>query len=154
MNETAVSGRVFGFAGAVTCLALSCLGAAYGTAHAGLGLLRVGAREPRLEIKGIIPVAMAGVRAIYGLVLSIIILSGMHNGGYSYYDGLGHLSSGLCCGVAQLASGVTVGVVGESSTQAVSLRASLFASSVLILIFSEALALYGLICGMIMAQLS
>jgi hypothetical protein len=29
-------------------------------------------------IKGIIPVAMAGVRGIYGLVLSIIIMSGIH----------------------------------------------------------------------------
>jgi len=95
---------------------------------------------------------MAGVRAIYGLVLSIIILSGVGNAEYGEYNGFKHLSAGLCCGVAQFASGVTVGVVGESLTQAVLLRGSLFASSVLILIFSEALALYGLICGMIMAQ--
>ena len=110
--------------------------------------------EPRIGVKGIIPVAMAGVRAIYGLVLSIIILSGIHNEEYSEYSGFCHLSAGLCCGVAQFVSGITVGVVGESSTQAISFRPSLFASAVLILIFSEALALYGLICGMIMAQSS
>ena len=164
-------GRFFGLSGAVSCLTLSCnllvfylffgllsviigLGAAYGTAQAGLGLCRAGTRKPSIAIKGIIPVAMAGVRAIYGLVLAIIILSGVRESSYTCYRGLGHLSAGMCCGVAQLVSGVTVGVVGESSTQAVSLRSSLFASSVLILIFSEALALYGLICGMIMAQLS
>ena len=105
-----------------------------------------------MTIKGIIPVAMAGVRAIYGLVLSIIIISGIHGQDYSVYNGFAHLSAGVSCGVAQLVSGITVGVVGESSTQAILLRGTLFSSSVLILIFSEALALYGLICGMIMAQ--
>jgi V-type H+-transporting ATPase proteolipid subunit len=117
-------------------------------------MCRAGTGEPRIGVKGIIPVAMAGVRAIYGLVLSIIILSGIRNDEYSEYSGFRHLSAGLCCGVAQFVSGITVGVVGESSTQAISYRPSLFASAVLILIFSEALALYGLICGMIMAQSS
>lgn len=59
-------------------LVLSCIGAAYGTAQAGLGLCRAGTRDPNMIIKGIIPVAMAGVRGIYGLVLSIIIMSGIH----------------------------------------------------------------------------
>lgn len=144
--------HAFGYSGAVSCLTLSSIGAAYGTAQAGLGLCRAASQDARITIKGIIPVAMAGVRAIYGLVLSIIILSGIGNAEYREYNGFKHLSAGLCCGVAQFASGVTVGVVGESLTQAVLLRGSLFASSVLILIFSEALALYGLICGMIMAQ--
>ena len=100
-------------------------------------------------IKGIIPVAMAGVRGIYGLVLSIIIMSGIKpDGGYTQYNGYMHLGAGLCCGAAQFASGV----VGESGTQAVTRQAKLFAPVVLILIFTEALALYGLIVGMIMAQ--
>ena len=53
---------------------------------------------------------------------------------------------------AQFASGIAVGVVGESGTQAVGRQAKLFAPVVLILIFTEALALYGLIVGMILAQ--
>ena len=128
------------------------LGAAYGTAQAGLGLCRAGCADSSVTIKGIIPVAMAGVRAIYGLVLSIIILSTIRGRDYSEYNGFAHLSAGLSCGVAQFVSGITVGVIGESSTQAILSRGMLFSSSVLILIFSEALALYGLICGMIMAQ--
>ena len=54
--------------------------------------------------------------------------------------------------MAQFTSGITVGVVGESSTQAIVMRSRLFAPSILILIFSEALALYGLISGMILVQ--
>ena len=93
------------------------------------------------------------MRGIYGLVLSIIIMSGIKpDSGYSQYNGFMHLGAGLSCGAAQFASGIAGGVVGESGTQAVVRQAKLFAPVVLILIFTEALALYGLIVGMIMAQ--
>ena len=89
-------GLMFGYLGAMSCLVLSCLGAAYGTAQAGLGLTRAGARDPNMIIKGIIPVAMAGVRGIYGLVLAIIIMSGIKpDGGYAQYNGYMHLGAGL-----------------------------------------------------------
>ena len=119
-------------------LVLSCIGAAYGTAQAGLGLCRAGTRDPNMIIKGIIPVAMAGVRGIYGLVLAIIIMSGIHpDKDYTQYNGFMHLGAGLCCGAAQFASGIAVGVVGESGTQAVVRQMKLFAPVVLILIFTE-----------------
>jgi V-type H+-transporting ATPase proteolipid subunit len=117
---------------------LSCIGAAYGTAQAGLGLCRAGTRDHNMIIKGIIPVAMAGVRGIYGLVLAIIIMSGIHpDKDYTQYNGFMHLGAGLCCGAAQFASGIAVGVVGESGTQAVVRQMKLFAPVVLILIFTE-----------------
>lgn len=142
-----------GYLSSMLCLVLSCTGAAYGSAQAGLGLCRAGSKNPNMVIKGIIPVAMAGVRGIYGLVLSIIILSGIHpEKGYKEYNGMMHLGGGLCCGLSQFASGIAVGVVGESASQAVVRQSKLFAPMVLVLIFTEALALYGLIVGMIMAQ--
>ena len=58
-------------------------------------------------------VAMAGVRGIYGLVLAIIIMSGIHRQDYTQYNGFMHLGAGLCCGAAQFAGGIAVGVVGE-----------------------------------------
>ena len=86
-------------------------------------------------------------------MLSIIIMSGIHpDKDYTQYNGFMHLGAGLCCGAAQFASGIAVGVVGESGTQAVARQLKLFAPVVLILIFTEALALYGLIVGMILAQ--
>ena len=86
-------------------------------------------------------------------MLSIIIMSGIRTDGtYGQYNGYMHLGAGLCCGAAQFASGIAVGVVGEAGTQATVFQSKLFAPLVLILIFTEALALYGLIVGMIMAQ--
>jgi V-type H+-transporting ATPase proteolipid subunit len=44
------------------------LGGAYGTAKAGQGIMAMGVRSPELIIKNIIPVVMAGVLGIYGLM--------------------------------------------------------------------------------------
>ncbi len=47
---------------------LSDIGAAYGTAKAGQGIMAMGIRSPELLMKNIIPVVMAGVLGIYGLM--------------------------------------------------------------------------------------
>ena len=44
------------------------LGGAYGTAMAGKGIMAMGVRSPELLMKNIIPVVMAGVLGIYGLM--------------------------------------------------------------------------------------
>lgn len=44
------------------------LGGAFGTAKAGSGLMAMGIRSPELLMKNIIPVVMAGVLGIYGLM--------------------------------------------------------------------------------------
>ena len=65
-------------------------------------------------------------------------MSGIHpDKDYTQYNGFMHLGAGLCCGAAQFASGIAVGVVGESGTQAVVRQMKLFAPVVLILIFTE-----------------
>ena len=49
-------------------LILTDLGGAYGTALAGKGIMAMGIRSPELLMKNIIPVVMAGVLGIYGLM--------------------------------------------------------------------------------------
>lgn len=48
-------------------------GAAYGTAKSGAGICSMGVMRPELIMKSIIPVVMAGIVAIYGLVVSVVI---------------------------------------------------------------------------------
>ena len=52
---------------------LSDIGAAYGTAKAGVGIASMGVMNPGLVMKNIIPVVMAGVLGIYGLIVAVII---------------------------------------------------------------------------------
>lgn len=48
-------------------------GAAYGTAKSGVGIASMGVMRPELVMKSIVPVVMAGVLGIYGLIIAVII---------------------------------------------------------------------------------
>jgi ATP synthase proteolipid subunit len=63
----------FGFMGAAFALIFANLGAAYGTAKSGRGISTMGVVYPALIMKHIIPVVMAGVLGIYGLIIAVII---------------------------------------------------------------------------------
>lgn len=49
------------------------IGAAYGTAKSGVGISSMGVMNPQLVMRNIIPVVMAGVLGIYGLIVAVII---------------------------------------------------------------------------------
>lgn len=52
---------------------LLALGAAYGTAKSGTGIAAMSVMRPELIMKSIIPVVMAGIIAIYGLVVAVLV---------------------------------------------------------------------------------
>lgn len=91
------------------------LGAAYGTAKSGVGISSMGVLKPELIFKSIVPIIMAGILGIYGLIVSVI-LSGkskhffifntsiLVGDDYDYKSGYKHLASGLCCGLSSLVS--------------------------------------------------
>lgn len=146
-------------------------------------------------MKNVIPIVMAGVIGIYGLIVGVILgqavtvpTSEKHNT-YSVFTGMAHLCAGLCCGFSGMAAGICIGIVGDYGIRAVGYRASqitlfpnkteasgystvpdseddgpggdvsgsedqnkLFVSMLIMLIFSEALALYGMIVALIVSQ--
>ena len=83
-----------------------------------------GITAPELLWRNLIPVVMAGVNGIYGLITSIIIISNirgpMAGGYYSYsmYTGCAHLAAGLCCGFSGLGSGMAIGIAGNAAVHA------------------------------------
>ncbi|KOB64437.1 putative retinoblastoma-like protein 1 isoform a [Operophtera brumata] len=52
---------------------LPAMGAAYGTAKSGTGIAAMAVKRPELIMKSVIPVVMAGIIAIYGLVVAVLI---------------------------------------------------------------------------------
>ena len=70
---------------------------------------------------------------------------------YSLYTGFVHLAAGLCCGLSALAAGMAIGVVGDAGVRAVGQQEKLFVAMILILIFCEALGLYGLIVALVLS---
>lgn len=63
----------FGFMGVTSALVFCNLGAAYGTAKSGVGICSVGVLRPELVFRSLIPIIMAGILGIYGLIVSVIL---------------------------------------------------------------------------------
>ena len=72
---------------------------------------------------------------------------------YNAYAGYKHLASGLCCGLSSLAAGLAIGVTGDAGVRATAQK-DIFVGVILILIFGEALGLYGLIVAIILSNAS
>ena len=72
---------------------------------------------------------------------------------YSCYNGYKHLASGLCCGLSSLAAGLAIGVAGDAGVRANAAK-DIYVGVILILIFAEALGLYGLIISIILSGTS
>lgn len=197
-----------GYMGIVCAACLSNFGAAWGTWKSGVSVIHTGIRHPSSVMKNIIPIVMAGVLGIYGLIVAVILAesipspSKQRDNAYSVFTAMAHLCAGICCGASGLAAGGCIGIVGDYGVRAVGYRASqislfpssqekqgyasipdgeesahnaapsgggsedvmggapggqddqskLFVGMLIMLIFSEALALYGLIVALIVSQ--
>eukprot|EP00980_Cylindrotheca_fusiformis_P022855 scaffold9857_cov127-Cylindrotheca_fusiformis.AAC.1 len=73
METCPASAPFFGFMGVTSALVFANIGAAYGTAKSGVGISSMGVMNPGLVMRNIIPVVMAGVLGIYGLIVAVII---------------------------------------------------------------------------------
>merc|ERR1712012_1460376 len=127
--EEPIYSPFFGVLGASSAMVFSAMGAAYGTAKSGTGIAAMSVMRPELIMKSIIPVVMAGIIAIYGLVVAALIANQISATDYTLFSSFTHLGAGLR-GTAQ--------------------QPRLFVGMILILIFAEVLGLYGLIVALIL----
>jgi len=141
----------FGAMGVTASLVFTVVGAAYGTAKASVGISSMGVMKPELVMKAIIPVIFAGVIGIYGLIVCVIVLGNIKpDANYTLMRAFLDLGSGLTVGLSGMAAGMAIGIVGDSGVRATAQQPRLYIAMVLILIFSEALALYGLIVAILL----
>jgi len=147
-DQSPIYSPFFGVMGAASAMVFSAMGAAYGTAKSGTGIAAMAVMRPEAIMKSIIPVVMAGIIAIYGVVVAVLIagqLKPVTNGDYTLYMGFVHLGAGLSVGLSGLAAGYAIGVVGDAGVRGTAQQPRLFVGMILILIFAEVLGLYGLI---------
>ncbi|KAJ5803685.1 vacuolar ATP synthase 16 kDa proteolipid subunit [Penicillium pulvis] len=135
--------------GCVCAIVVTNFGAAYGTAKAGVGVCSMAILQPDLIVKNIVPVVMAGIIAIYGLVVSVLIANDLQQN-LALYTGFIQLGAGLSVGLAGLAAGFSIGIVGDAGVRGTAQQPKLYVGMILILIFSEVLGLYGLIVALLM----
>lgn len=143
----------FGVMGSATAIIFTALGAAYGTAKSGTGISAMAVMRPELIMKSIIPVVMAGIIAIYGLVVAAVIANELKAPpDYPLFKGFLHLGAGLSVGLSGLAAGFAIGVVGDAGVRGTAQQPRLFVGMILILIFAEVLGLYGLIVALVLSS--
>lgn len=67
--------------------------------------------------QSLIPVVMAGIIAVYALVVSVLLAQDINpppKGDYSLFSGALHLACGLSVGLTGLAAGYAIGIVGDT----------------------------------------
>jgi len=152
-EQAPVYSPFFGVMGATSAMVFSALGAAYGTAKSGTGIASMAVMRPELIMKSIIPVVMAGIIAIYGLVVAVLIANNIDEpltSSYSLFTAFLQLGAGLSVGLSGLAAGFAIGIVGDAGVRGNAQQPRLFVGMILILIFAEVLGLYGLIVALIL----
>ncbi|KAM7541158.1 hypothetical protein Aperf_G00000036721 [Anoplocephala perfoliata] len=140
----------FGILGASASMIFCALGASFGTARASMGISCMALRRPELLMRSLVPVIMAGIVAVYGLVVSVII-SAKIGIDCTMERSLNYFGAGISCGLCGLGAGYAIGIVGDAGVRAISKENRVFVAMILILIFAEVLGLYGLIVALILA---
>jgi len=149
-----------GMMGMVSSMVFSTIGSAYGMAKAGVAVCAIGIMHPEKLMKSLIPVIMAGMIGIYGLLIGIILVTTRVKAGgpnpdqyYSLFEGIGGFAGGLACGLSGLAAGIAIGIVGDAGVRANAANDKVFTPMIVILVFAEALGIFGLIIGIISVSL-
>lgn len=161
MAEAAIPDYVtfFSAMGATSAMVFSAFGAAYGTAKSGTGISAMAIMKPEMIMKSVLPVVMAGIIGIYGVVVAVLISQDMGNltkldntktRAAVIMKGFTHLGAGLAVGLSGLAAGFAIGIVGDAGVRGTAQQPKLYVGMILILIFAEVLGLYGLITALVM----
>jgi len=139
--------------GVVSGLVFANLGASYGTAKSGVGIASLGVIDSSKVVKALIPIIMAGILGIYGLIVAVLLNLQIQKGGaggLTAQKGYQYLGAGLCCGLSSLAAGLAIGVAGDAGIRAYAQTDGIFVGMVILMIFSEAIGLYGMIISIIL----
>jgi len=125
-EEADYSPWFFAYMGVTSALVFANLGASYGTAKAGVGIASLGVIDGSKVFKGLIPIIMAGILGIYGIIVAVLLNSAINSasstvGAENFMKGnTGYklFGAGLSCGLSSLAAGLSIGVTGDAGVRA------------------------------------
>tara|TARA_B110001450_G_C17410308_1_gene395487 strand:+ start:186 stop:524 length:339 start_codon:yes stop_codon:yes gene_type:complete len=109
--------------GCANALVFAIMGAAYGTAKSSIGIANLGMVYPEKIFKALVPIIMAGILGIYGMIVAVLISNKVADVGKVNTVAAGKMGyqlffAGLCTGMSALASGLAIGVAGEAGVKA------------------------------------
>jgi len=150
----------WGSLGVALAIGLSVLGAAWGIFITGSSLVGAAVKVPRITSKNLISVIFCEATAIYGVIVAIILqtkieeVPQMPDGTWwhaAVFSGYAVFGSGIIVGLANLACGLCVGIIGSSCALSDAQNSTLFVKILVIEIFGSALGLFGVIVSIIIS---
>lgn len=143
----------FGAAGCTLAMTLTVLGSSVGFALCSVTIATVAVEKPEIVMKALVPVVMASVLSIYGLVVALVMTRNVTTtvGIINAMRAFKYFSGGLTVGLTGLAAGYSIGRVGQHGILAYSQQPRVFVGLILLLIFGEVLGIYGLITALVLA---
>ena len=103
----------FIYGGMGISIALANAGSAYGSFRAAIGIATVGTFDEKKLVRSIVPVVMAGILGIYGLIIAIQIQATANKDKVELPDGFRCFFAGMVCGGGALAAGLAIGAAGD-----------------------------------------
>ncbi|KII73957.1 hypothetical protein RF11_14358 [Thelohanellus kitauei] len=67
------------------------------------------------------------------------------------FHGFAHFASGLTVGICGIAAGAAIGILGDSAIRAYAQQPKVYVTMIILLVFAEVLAIYGMIVGIFLA---
>ena len=147
----AVAYNFYAWMGCAMAMTFSNLGTAFGTAKSGMGIASLSVTRPHLAFKSIIPIIMAGILSIYGLIISVLLAQKITVQVETATPPMNYLGAGLVSGFSNVFAGYAIGVVGEQGVKYFAINENILVALILLLIFAEVLGLYGMIISIIVS---
>ncbi|KAI9646736.1 V-type proton ATPase 16 kDa proteolipid subunit [Ciborinia camelliae] len=89
-------------------------------------------------MRNLLPIILSSVLSIFGLIISILIASTLTELSALHTNFL-YLASGLAVGLSCLASGFSIGIIGDAGVRGAAMQPKMFVGMALVLIFAEVL---------------
>ena len=117
---------VLGYLGVAMSCVFGSVGSSLGIVLISPPLLTLSISHPKLLTKCLMPIVMSGVVAVYGLIVSVVLLGSIPSPfadasapdgvrrTYSLYSSQTHLFAGTLCGLTAAAAGWCIGIVGRA----------------------------------------
>jgi V/A-type H+-transporting ATPase subunit K len=134
--------------GAVLSIGLSGAGASIGQRMAASASSLLMAEKPERFGISLILTVLVETSAIYGLLISILILANLGSA-ENVYQGWTALSAGLCIGIPGFFTGIGEGLAASASVGAIAERESAFGKALVLTVLPETGAIYGLLVAIL-----
>ncbi len=129
-------------------LGLPSVGASIGIFLSTPAIAGAGTERPETIARNLISIVLSEALAIYGLIVGLLLYFKLPSI-TTMNSSMAALSAGLTVGLTALCAGIGIGGSGRAMAKATAREPALFSRLVLGIVFSEALAIYGLVTALL-----